>query len=288
MSLVCMLMASMLFVMDVHAKDVNDYSDMTSNDWYYPYVADVSSKELMTGLNDTTFGATQTLVRAQFATVLYRMSGTSEYEYAYKFADVPDGQFYSQAVTWANDMGIVTGYESNQLFGTNDPINREQLATMLFRYASSAGDDISSQADYSGFPDSGNVTPFASEAMAWAVGAGIISGDNGYLNPQGTVNRAVCATMIARFTGFIYGEPDIPAEPDSPDVPDDPDYSITPGVPFGPEGDITYIVNLSTKKFHYPDCRSVDKISPENYYSCNIIKDSLISQGYSPCGNCTP
>ncbi|MGC4017786.1 MAG: S-layer homology domain-containing protein [Muricomes sp.] len=186
----------------VEAKDVKDYSDVHAGAWYYNYVADVSAKGLMTGTNESTFTPTANLERGQFATVLYRMYQSPATDYERRFADVPDGYFYSLPVTWANNMQIVTGYE-NGLFGTTDYITREQMATMLYRYAEQAGMDISASADLSSFPDSTSVSEFAKKELEWAVGARIISGDQGKINPQGKVSRAVCATMISRFTGNI-------------------------------------------------------------------------------------
>ncbi|MGC4018906.1 MAG: Ltp family lipoprotein [Muricomes sp.] len=185
----------------VNAKNVSDYTDVGSGAWYYPYVADVSAKGLMTGTNESTFTPTANLERGQFATVLYRMYQSPATNYERRFADVPDGYFYSLPVTWANNMQIVTGYE-NGLFGTTDYITREQMATMLYRYSANTGGDVSASADYSYFPDASKVSVFARDAVRWAVGAEIISGDNGNINPQGKVSRAVCATMIARFTGY--------------------------------------------------------------------------------------
>ena len=202
-TLAAVLAAAMLLPSTIaNAKSVGDYTDVPVGAWFYDSVADVSAKELMTGLNETTFGPAETLGRAQFATVLYRMAGSPEVAYDAKFPDVPDGQFYSIPITWASSIGVVTGYDDTGLFGTTDPINREQMATMLYRYANQLGLDTSARADYTVFPDGSNVNAFASEAMQWAVGTSLITGNgDGTLAPQDHVNRAVCATMISRFTG---------------------------------------------------------------------------------------
>ena len=202
MLLICVMFSGM----PTHAKDAHDYTDVYVNSWFYVYVKDVSAKELMTGMDSTTFGVDDKLARAQFATVLYRMAGKPNLTYERKFADVPNGEFFSIPVTWASKMEIVTGYSDTDLFGSEDTINREQLATMLYRYAWSMGCvDTTIRCDYSSYPDADAVNDFASEAMKWAIGIGLITGDQGYLNPQGEVNRAVCATMISRFSDLIDG-----------------------------------------------------------------------------------
>lgn len=182
-----------------NAKDVADYSDVPADAWFYSYVADVSGKDLMTGLNDNTFGPGELLGRGQFATVLYRMSGDTETVYAPLFPDVTDGSFFSIPATWARNSEIITGYADGN-FGPADNITREQVATILYRYATSTGLDTSNSVGYSCFPDASSVSTFASTAISWAIGSGIIKGDNGNINPQGNVSRAVCATMISRFT----------------------------------------------------------------------------------------
>lgn len=178
------------------------YNDVTENDWYHPYVKDVFDKGLMTGLNETTFGSAENLSRAQFAVILYRMEGTPDVTYRNLYPDVPAGQWYTDAIIWASQNSIITGYSHNGLFGTADNITREQMATMLYRYAKYKGYETEQLADLSSYPDHGNVSLFAADGMAWCVKNGIISGDGitGDLMPQGNTVRAVCATMISRFT----------------------------------------------------------------------------------------
>lgn len=178
------------------------YIDVPETDWYYPYVKDVYLKGLMTGLNDTTFGPTQNLSRAQFAVILYRMEDTPEVTYEALYPDVPEGQWFTDAVIWASKNGIITGYTYNGCFGPADDITREQMATMLYRYAAYKEYDTDTLADLSGYPDSTQVSEFAERGMRWCVANEIISGDGitGDLMPQGKTVRAVCATMISRFT----------------------------------------------------------------------------------------
>lgn len=183
---VCMLLFTSLPVMAA------EYPDVTTGAWYYSYVQDVSDKGLMSGYNDGRFGPNDKLTRGQFATVLWRMNGSPDMGSS-SFADVPATSFYAKASEWARVNGVITGYSDGR-FGGNDNINREQVATILYRY--SGGEATGNIWEY---PDGSSVSTFAREGMAYAVGNGIISGDNGYLNPQGDVVRAVAATMISRF-----------------------------------------------------------------------------------------
>ena len=182
------------------------FGDVSTDHWYYDYVKYVYDRGLMTGLNENDFGAVQSLARAQFAVILYRMEGEPKVEYKDVFPDVADGQWYTDAIMWANQSGIVTGYEDSGLFGFADDINREQMAVMMHRYAEYKGFDISKKADFGAFSDAANVNEFADEAMQWAVGTGIISGkdEETRIDPQGDAARAECATIIQRFV-TAYG-----------------------------------------------------------------------------------
>lgn len=176
------------------------FDDVPGNAWYTPYVGYVLNKGIMTGMGNNTYAPGEYLKRAQFAAVLYRMSGSQPIAYSDRFPDVPDGTFFTSPVLWAaqEDVNVIEGY-GNGYFGPNDVITREQLVTMLYRYAKYKGLDTAVTADLSLYPDAGSVTEFAWDAMEWAVGVGIITGDQGKLNPQGNSSRAVCAAMIQRF-----------------------------------------------------------------------------------------
>ena len=200
--LLCAAMLAGTAGTSVQAKNAGDYKDVKPGDWFYPYVEDVSEAEYMTGKSPTVFAPLDNLTRAQLATVIYRIHEKPDTAYESRFPDVPNGTFYSVPVTWANTYGVITGY-ANGKFGPDEDITREQLATMLYRYAVKLGYDTSESGDLSAFPDAGNVSDFAKEAMEWANGAAIITGDSGKLNPQGKVNRAVGATMISRFTNLV-------------------------------------------------------------------------------------
>lgn len=180
------------------------YDDVTEGAWYYDAVAYNYYAGTMTGLKPDHFGPADTLVRAQFAAVLHKMNGEEKVEYTDKFPDVRESDWYKDPVLWAEANEIVTGYTDTKLFGPNDDVTREQMATMMYRYAKDYKKyEVSEGGDYSSFPDADSVQTFAQDAMKWAVKEGIIQGKtiDGVLclDPQGSANRAECATIIQRF-----------------------------------------------------------------------------------------
>lgn len=175
------------------------FTDVAVDNWYYDAAGFVYERGVMTGMNETEFGPSVKLSRAQFATILYRMEGEPETTYdSAVFPDVADGQFYTDPVMWAKSRGIISGYEDGR-FGPADEITREQMAVMMYRYAVMRGLNTSAEGDMGGFPDAGQISPFAEKEMKWAVGTGLIRGDGGNVNPQGIAERAQCATIIMRF-----------------------------------------------------------------------------------------
>lgn len=195
-----LLCGGMVAGMSVTALAV-EYPDVHEGEWFYPYVMDVGEKKLMTGYDNGSFGAYDNLTRGQFATILWRMSGAPSVGYDGRYPDVPSDIFYAEASKWASENGIITGYSDGRL-GGNDNITREQVATILKRYAPRVGKDDSAKGDIYTYPDAGYVSEFALEGMEYAVGAELIKGDNEHLNPQGNVNRAVAATLISRFDEY--------------------------------------------------------------------------------------
>ena len=180
------------------------FVDVPTGSWYESYVRYVYNKEIMTGLDETHFGPDQTICRAQFAVILYRMAGSPKVEYTDTFKDVTKGQFYTEAVIWASqkDVGIITGYTSGDkegCFGPSDPITREQIAVMMYRYAQYKNENVKASSDMSEFEDRGQVSAFAKDAVAWAISEKLIQGDQGMIHPQGDTNRAMCAAIIQRF-----------------------------------------------------------------------------------------
>lgn len=188
------------------AVHILPYSDVSDSDWFFKAVAFAKHQNTLTGLTPDTFGPNETLSRAQFATILYRCSSSPETGYRELFNDVSDGMFYSKAVIWAYDNGVITGYE-NGSFGPADPVTREQMATMLYRYAKQLGINTNNNgAKMNSFPDAASVSSFATDAMAWVIDKELITGDQGKINPQGLANRAQCAVIMMRFFFNCFGD----------------------------------------------------------------------------------
>lgn len=184
------------------------FPDLDSGQWYYDYVAFVYDRGIMTGMSDGTFRPNENLCRAQFALILHRMSGEPENDRNSGFPDISPSDWYVEAVTWAVRSGVVTGFVDTGLFGPTWNITREQLVTMLYRYAGYCGYDTADRASLSGYADGSLVSEYARVAMEWAVGAGIISGkyEETQLDPQGNATRAECAAVIERFLGAYETE----------------------------------------------------------------------------------
>lgn len=178
------------------------FTDIADNAWYADAVRYVYEHGLMAGTSATTFAPDVTTSRAMIATILWRMAGGPVVNYAMNYTDVAQGQWCSEAIRWATSEGVVTGY-GNGLFGTNDPITREQLAVMLYQFAQARGYDVSvgENTNILSYTDVSDVAEYAIPAMQWACGAGIINGtgDGSALSPQGQATRAQAAVMLTRF-----------------------------------------------------------------------------------------
>ena len=178
------------------------FTDIADNAWYADAVRYVYKHGLMAGTSATTFAPDVTTSRSMIATILWRMAGSPVVNYAMTYTDVAQGQWYSEAVRWATSEGIVGGY-GNGLFGTNDPITREQFAAMLYRFAQEQGYEVSigENTNILSYTDVADLSEYAISAMQWTVGAGIINGtgDGSTLSPQGQATRAQAAVMLMRF-----------------------------------------------------------------------------------------
>lgn len=176
------------------------YNDVTAGDWFTSDVIYVTLTGLMNGTGDG-FSPNNNINRAQLVTVLYRMAGQPEVTGENPFTDVPDGQWYTDAVLWAAENGITDG-TSETTFSPNDALSREQMATFLYRFANfEAGEPIEVTGDLSGYTDADLVADYAVDAMTWAVGEGVISGiGNNTLAPDNTASRAQMATVLTRYT----------------------------------------------------------------------------------------
>lgn len=170
--------------------------------WRYDNVKFVYEYGIMTGVKADQFQPDVPLTRAQFASVIYRMAGTPKVSYKGIFTDVPAGKWYSDAIIWAYEKGIVAGLGGGR-YGVNENITREQMARMLMEFARVQGYDTSARADFANFADGSQVSRWAAENMRWAVGSGIISGSTKdgkyYMNPKGEAKRVECAVMLTKF-----------------------------------------------------------------------------------------
>lgn len=176
------------------------FTDVTGH-WAAEAIAWAYGNDLMNGTGETTFAPNTTLNRAMLATILYRMAGSpAGAGEGSAFTDVALDTWYAGAVAWANENGIVSGM-GDGTFAPLNAITRQQLAAMLYRYAQYSKLDTSAKGDLSKFTDGGQVSSWASDAMAWAVGTGLISGKTAdTLDPTGTATRAEVATILMRFS----------------------------------------------------------------------------------------
>jgi len=183
---------------DTHDCPSEKFTDVDQSLWYHEGIDYAIQQGLMNGTSSTTFEPGSTTTRGMIVTILHRLEGAPAAA-APSFQDVADGQWYTDAVAWAAANGIVTGYDANT-FGPMDPITREQMAAILYRYAAYKGCDVSSLADLSSFTDAGSVSAYAETAMAWAVDAGLITGmTETTLVPQGSATRAQASTILMRY-----------------------------------------------------------------------------------------
>ena len=176
-----------------------NFTDVKESDWFFKGVEYVVDKGIMSGVSENEFAPSGKLTRAMLVQMLYNMESRPACDAENAFMDVPVGQWYTDAVIWANDAKIVSGMGEG-LFAPNMEITREQMVAMLYNYAKYKGYDVTASADLSAFADTASVSAWAQPAMQWAVAEGYISGmgDN-QLAPQGTATRAEIASVIMRF-----------------------------------------------------------------------------------------
>lgn len=171
------------------------------SNWAHAGIDYAVSNKLFAGMSDTTFEPNRPMTRAMLVAVLWRYAGAPE-EGSNTFTDVREGQWYTQAIAWAAENGIVAGV-GNDRFDPNGMVTREQLAAILYRYAQKQGIDTGKGTDLSTFPDSGKCSGYARNAVSWAVAEGIISGvasgNTVYLQPQGNATRAQVAAILMRY-----------------------------------------------------------------------------------------
>ena len=177
----------------------NPFTDVSEKDWFYGDVMFVYENGLMLGTSKTLFSPHGTATRGMMATILWRMEGSPAPKGKNSFTDVEVGKWYADAITWTAENGIFAGYGKDK-FGPDDPITREQLAAIFYRYADYKGYDLTVKGNPDKFKDADKITDYAETAMQWAVDSGLVKGKSGnLLDPQGTATRAEIAAMLHRF-----------------------------------------------------------------------------------------
>ena len=174
------------------------FTDVAEGDWFYDAVRYAYENGLMDGVGGNRFAPNSATTRAQLVTILYRLEGQPAVSGDLPFSDVEAGTWYTDAILWAAQNNIVNGVSDTE-FAPGDDLTRQQLVTILYRYAKAKGCDVSASADLSGYPDADQVQGYAQPTMAWAVAEGIVEGMDGNLNPAGNASRAQIATILMRF-----------------------------------------------------------------------------------------
>ena len=178
---------------------VNPFTDVSEKDWFYNDAMFVYKNGLMLGTSKTLFSPHGTVTRGMMATILWRMEGSLAPKGENSFTDVEAGMWYTDAITWTAENGIFAGYSMDK-FGPDDPITREQLTAIFYRYADYKGYKLTVTGNLDRFEDEDKITDYAKTVMQWAVGNGLIKGKSeNLLDPQGTATRAEIAAMLHRF-----------------------------------------------------------------------------------------
>ena len=170
---------------------------MPGDAWYAKAVEYAYQHGLMSGTGGSSFSPERPATRGQLVSILYRLEGSPAVSGNLGFPDTAEDAYYADAVRWATQNSIVGGY-ANGSFGPADPITTEQLCAFLYRYARFKGDLTTAQMGFlSGFADQGEISDYAAEPLAWAVGQGIVSGtDTGLLMPKNKTTRAQTAMVL--------------------------------------------------------------------------------------------
>ena len=177
----------------------NPFTDVFEKDWFYDDAMFVYKNGLMLGTSKTLFSPHGTVTRGMMATILWRMEGSLAPKGENSFTDVEAGRWYADAITWTAENGIFAGYSKDK-FGPDDPITREQLTAIFYRYADYKGYKLTVTGNLDKFEDADKITDYAKTVMQWAVGNGLIKGKSeNLLDPQGTATRAEIAAMLHRF-----------------------------------------------------------------------------------------
>ena len=182
------------------------FTDVVAGTWYYGAAAYAYNNGLFAGMTPTTFAPNATMTRAMLVSVLWRLAGAPAPKAPNTFVDVPDGAWYTDAVTWAAENGVVSGIGGSR-FDPSGFVTREQTAEILYNYAHSKGYDVSARADLTAFPDAASVSGWAEKALSWANAAGLINGTvrdgQTILDPQGSASRAQVAMILMNYVEHV-------------------------------------------------------------------------------------
>ena len=184
-------------------KDLLRFYDVPEGSWYYSAVEYVMGKGLFTGYADNVFMPNGTMTRAMVATVLYRQAGSPNVEHQSSFSDVPQNQWYSNAIAWAAGIGVINGYPDGKFYPFQD-ITRQELVTMLYRYAKYTGADLTAPEIPEQYLDRDSVADWAADAFAWSVDRGIINGTSETsLSPHENALRCMAAVIFQRYDMIV-------------------------------------------------------------------------------------
>lgn len=177
----------------------NPFKDVKSDDWFYESVRYANANGLFSGTSEDTFSPKENLTRAMLVTVLYRAEGEPQTDKTAQFKDVKKDSYYKNAVSWAQENGIISGMSKDE-FAPDAKITREQIATIMYRYAIYKGIETVTLEENLGFKDSDDISQYAVPAMNWVAGQEIIKGyENGTVKPKNNATRAEATTIIRRF-----------------------------------------------------------------------------------------
>lgn len=178
------------------------FTDVKQDGWYHEAIDYVVEEGMMNGISDTLFAPNDSTTRAMIATILWRLEGSPEVDASMDYQDVVAGSWYEEAVRWATQAGVVEGY-GNGTFLPNGDITREEMATMLYRYAEYKGVDTETveDADLDRFGDVASISAWAIDAMNWACGTGLIQGTpESNLEPGSGATRAEAAQLLRNYS----------------------------------------------------------------------------------------
>ncbi|WP_084134890.1 cyclophilin-like fold protein [Paenibacillus harenae] len=229
---ISLLLVIVLIVCMTPTAFAADYNDTAENAWYHTAVDYVTNRNLMAGTGRGNFEPETSMTRAMLVTILHRIEGSPEVSGNGGFSDVPDGNYYTTAVAWAEANQIVNGVEDGR-FAPHSRITRQEFASILYRYANAKGYDTSAYATFDGYSDASQIHSYAETAMHWAVGSQILRGSSNSLTPSGSATRGQAAALFMRFMENIAKEE--PAEPTIPALPE--------------EGMITMDITVGNKTF---------------------------------------